>query len=152
MKDRRPAPDDFDFWVGSWDCIWEGGHGTNRITRELGGRVLVERFEVAAPEPFSGMSLTVYDSVADRWRQTWADSEGNFLTLAGGPQEDTVILTTVTPEGEPRPLKRMVFFDIAEDRLTWRWEGSVDDGCTWRPLWLIHYRRSRHGRRAGVGV
>ena len=24
-----------DFWLGEWNCAWDGGHGTNSVTREL---------------------------------------------------------------------------------------------------------------------
>ena len=34
-----------DFWIGSWDASWEGGHGTNTVTLELGGHVVVPTFD-----------------------------------------------------------------------------------------------------------
>jgi hypothetical protein len=34
----------FDIWIGSWDCTWEGGDGTNVVTAELNGIVTHERF------------------------------------------------------------------------------------------------------------
>ncbi|MDQ1540235.1 MAG: hypothetical protein QOH29_961, partial [Actinomycetota bacterium] len=53
---------ELDFWLGSWVCTWEGGEGSNTVSRELGGPVIVERFEIADPTPFSGMSVSVYDA------------------------------------------------------------------------------------------
>jgi len=140
MIDRRTGSADFDFWLGDWECIWDGGHGTNGVTKELGGRVLVERFAVVAPEPFSGMSLTVFDPRTQRWRQSWADSEGNYWTLVGGPEGDDMVLTTVGPGDDEEPPKRMVFYDIAQDQLDWRWELSDDDRRTWQLLWHVRYR------------
>jgi hypothetical protein len=43
------------------------------------------------------------------------------------------------PAGSGRVM-RMVFHDIREDHISWRWERS--DGGTWTPLLLIEYRRS----------
>ena len=36
------------------------------------------------PEQWSGMSLSVFDEVHG-WRQTWADSTGNYWALEGSP-------------------------------------------------------------------
>jgi hypothetical protein len=41
------GPDALDFWLGSWTATWEGGGGTNTVTRELADLVVVERFEAA---------------------------------------------------------------------------------------------------------
>jgi hypothetical protein len=58
------------FWLGEWDCAWEDGHGTNRVSVEFGGNVVVERFESFAPDRFTGFSVSVPDRGGDRWRQT----------------------------------------------------------------------------------
>ena len=47
-------------------------------------RVVVERFESLEPEQWSGMSLSVFDEVHG-WRQTWADSTGNYWALEDRP-------------------------------------------------------------------
>ena len=50
-RERRTAPcaspphRQFDFWVGDWDCSWDGGNGTNKVTAELDGMVILERFD-----------------------------------------------------------------------------------------------------------
>lgn len=41
----------FDFWLGNWDCPFEGGHVTNTVTREFGGHVIVERTVINAGQP-----------------------------------------------------------------------------------------------------
>jgi len=130
-----------DFWLGDWSCTWEGGRGRNRVTKELDGQVVIERFESLAPERWSGMSLSVFDEVHG-WRQTWADSTGNYWALEGSPRADGFSFSvTETEEGE-RVQKRMVFSDIEPDAFRWRWERSADDGATWEPLWTIDYRRA----------
>jgi hypothetical protein len=130
----------FDFWLGEWDCAWEGGHGTNAITRELDGRVVVERFEAREPEAFRGMSLSVFDDEVG-WRQTWADSNGGYWHLVGSMLPDgSPSFTTPGRVDAERVYKRMVFFDTEPDRFRWRWECSPD-GQRWQERWAIRYTR-----------
>jgi hypothetical protein len=130
-----------DFWIGSWDCTWEGGHGSNEITRELDGHVVVERFEAQTPEPFTGMSVSVPDLQGDGWRQTWVDSNGSYWHFVGGPQADgTFVFGTPEPVDADRRYKRMVFSEITPGGFAWRWESS-EDGAAWEERWAIAYRR-----------
>ena len=48
----------FDFWLGEWDAVWEGGSGTNRVAMGFDGKVVQENFN--APD-LIGMSVSVYD-------------------------------------------------------------------------------------------
>ena len=82
------AADDLDFWLGTWDCTWEGGNGRNTVTRELGDRVVVERFEAFGEDAFDGLSVSVPDPATDGWRQTWVDSTGSYWAFAGGRRTD----------------------------------------------------------------
>jgi hypothetical protein len=130
-----------DFWIGEWHAEWEGGSGTSYVTRELEGRVVVERFEADGDEPFSGMSVSVEDSATGRWRQTWVDSGGSYWSFVGGPQDDgTFVFATPEPVDAERVFKRMVFSDIDTDRFSWRWEFSAD-GAGWEQRWAIAYQR-----------
>lgn len=49
---------------------------------------------------------------------------------------------------EPRELQgkqvvmRMVFSDIGERALRWRWQRSEDEGESWNDLWTIRYQRT----------
>lgn len=132
--------DGLDFWVGEWDAEWDGGRGRNTVTREAGDRVYVERFRAAGDEPFEGMSLSVRDG-AGEWRQSWADSDGNYWAFVGGPQPDgTFVFRTPGPVDADHVYKRMVFSDVAPDSFAWRWEFSAD-GETWEQRWSIRYRR-----------
>jgi hypothetical protein len=130
-----------DFWVGDWVCTWEGGHGTNRITKELDERVVVERFESLEPERWTGMSVSVHH---DRlgWRQTWVDSTGNYWALHGEEHPEGFAFAVGEREDGHEVLKRMVFSDIQAERFDWRWERSDDGGGTWSILWRIDYRRA----------
>jgi len=148
--ERASDPASLDFWLGEWDCTWEGGSGRNRIAKELDDHVVVERFESFAPERWSGMSLSVFDERDGRWRQTWVDSTGNYWAFHEGRDGDhlTFQTTDVEVDDTGRRLeveKRMVFFDVEADAFRWRWERCSDSGGTWGPLWTIEYRRESEG-------
>ncbi|HUQ40920.1 MAG TPA: hypothetical protein VM052_00315, partial [Candidatus Limnocylindrales bacterium] len=58
----------FDFWIGDWDCTYEGGTATNRISRILGDRVVHEDFH---SEQLNGQSVSVFNETKQTWLQTW---------------------------------------------------------------------------------
>lgn len=134
-----------DFWLGDWDLTWDGGSGTNRITRLFGDCVIEENFRGDMPAgEFLGHSVSVYDARAGEWRQTWVDNQGGYLQFTGGLEADGVMRLY----GEPRPMPdgrtrimRMSWVDVTGDTLDWRWERSFDGGETWETAWAIHYVR-----------
>lgn len=144
---ESPEARQFDFWLGEWDLTWpaeqtggaegEIGRGTNRIERLFGDCVVEENFSLPGSD-FYGRSLSVYDPQAGMWRQTWVDSQANYLIFAGGYDGQTMELHT--PEVE-RVVQRMVFSNIGQDSLNWDWQGSRDGGETWNDLWNITYQR-----------
>jgi hypothetical protein len=136
-----PGSSGLDFWLGEWTCTWDGGDGRNSIRRELGGAVLVERFESLEPERWSGMSVNVFDELHG-WRQTWVDSTGNYWALQGRSQTEGFAFAVDEVENGRAITKRMVFSDIQADAFRWRWERSEDAGTTWSELWVIDYRRA----------
>ena len=122
-SDAVSDPAALDFWLGDWSCTWEGGHGSNRVAKELDGRVVVERFECLAPERWSGMSMSVLDRRLGRWRQTWVDSTGNYWALDegrdGGDLAFEVDEIEIGDDGSRVEVrKRMVFSDIEENAST----------------------------------
>jgi hypothetical protein len=135
------AAEDLDFWLGTWDCTWDGGSGRNTVTRELGGHVVVERFEALGDEPFDGLSVSVADPVTDGWRQTWVDSTGSYWAFAGGRRTDgTFVFGTPDRVDADQLYKRMIFSEITADGFEWRWETSPDRR-EWTVKWAITYRR-----------
>lgn len=135
------GPDALDFWLGTWTATWESGGGTNTITRELNDAVVVERFEAGAPEPWSGMSVSVHDPRTGSWRQTWVDSNGSYWHFVGSRTEEGTIFATPGPVDEDETYKRMVFSDVEREAFHWRWESSAD-GRAWVQRWAIDYRRT----------
>jgi hypothetical protein len=120
---------EFDFWVGDWTCAWDGGGGTNTVTSECGGVVILERFESAE---LQGRSLSVRSAADGVWRQAWADSSGTYLDFEGGPAAGGMEL-----RGGDR---RMRWVDVEHAGLTWLWEQLQDDD--WAVLWRIEYTRA----------
>ncbi len=133
-----PEFSQFDFWVGEWDLSWKGGTGSNVITRELGECVIRENF---SSKGLRGISVSTYVPELGQWRQTWVDSNGSYLEFVGGMDGDRLILTRECPENDSFTHQRMIFLDIQENSITWDWEGSPDDGETWKVLWQISYER-----------
>lgn len=137
-----------DFWVGVWDVRWDAspgqsaGRGTNTITRELGNCVIKEHFEGGpSTGDLIGHSVSTYHAAPKLWRQTWVDNQGGYFALTGGPAADGTFVLENTRLGETSPYRRMVFEAIKPNSLTWRWQGSKDNGATWQDSWVIHYTR-----------
>ena len=128
-----------DFWLGEWDCTWDGGSGTNAITRDLGDAVIVERFEAIEPDRWSGMSVSVFDP-SGGWRQTWVDSNGSYWHFHGTLVDGDLAFATLGPVDADATFKRMVFSAVTPEGFDWRWERSPD-GESWEPRWAIAYRR-----------
>lgn len=136
-----------DFWVGTWDVRWDegggvaAGGGTNTITREYGDCVIQEAFDGGPTTGgMIGHSVSVYFAPGGSWRQTWVDNQGGYFALTGGPEGERFILTN-TRLSEQAPYLRMVYENITDNSLTWRWQRSTDAGVTWADSWVIHYTR-----------
>lgn len=137
--EELPERREFDFWLGEWDARWQGGHGTNTVTAELGGTVLLERFDGRPGTELRGLSVTVYDAVENLWRQAWADSTGGYLDFTGGRIEGGMELRRSARLDTP-PF-RMRFLDIRADSFTWRWERWNEADSSWDEQWRIDYAR-----------
>ena len=149
-RDSSSGPTALDFWLGDWACSWEGGEGRNRVTKEMDGRVVVERFESLEPERWSGMSVSVFDE-EQGWRQTWVDSTGNYWALDGSLHTEGFSFSVTEEEDGSEVEKRMVFSNVEADTFDWRWERSEDGGETWTKLWFIDYRRASEGLKGAQG-
>jgi hypothetical protein len=135
------SPNDFDFWLGTWDARWDAdgvpAHGTNTITKRYDDHVVFEQFDGRPGMQFQGMSVSVYSKPRDCWLQTWVDDEGNYWALDGVFEDGEMRLACRDGEID----YRMRFFDIEADAFEWSWERSDDDRASWRTVWTIHYTR-----------
>ena len=139
----------FDFWVGEWTASWDEGNGVeqlgmNTIEKTLDGTVLQENFRITAGrnKGFKGTSISVFQSRFNRWKQAWADNQGGYFDLEGVfDGEKRMFQTRAVERGGKMVRQRMVFYDIADDAMTWDWEMSEDGGETWTLAWRIFYKR-----------
>ncbi len=127
-----------DFWVGSWDLTWQGGKGTNTITKTHGGCVVQEDFNSAN---LNGLSISSYDINAKTWRQIWVDNQNGFLNLFGKKDGENFIFHTTPNLENPNIQLQMVFSDIKKDSFIWTWQRTESNGEEWNNLWQISYKR-----------
>jgi len=131
----------FDFWLGEWDCTWEDGGvrhvGTNSVYLDLGGTVVVESFDARPSLDYQGLSYSVYDRRQQCWKQTWVDSDANYLDFTGRLEDGAMELR----RSAGGSLFRMRWENIEQDSLDWSWQRSDDEGETWTTLWRIEYSR-----------
>lgn len=136
----------FDFWLGEWDVYRPDGTlaGRNRITREIGGCVLHERYAGGTPEqPYYGESFNVYDASRGVWHQSWVDTSGLLLVIEGGIREGAMVLEGTVGSGGAARLNRITWTVLDPDgnRVRQHWETSADGGETWTTAFDGEYRR-----------
>jgi len=132
----------FDFWVGEWECFDTKGQksGENTITRECGGYALRESWVGAGGG--KGTSLNAWDRSSELWRQTWVDSSGLVLQLAGGLLEDGgMLLEGVRPATDGAEVRHRVLWRPRTDGTVQQtWESSTDGGARWQVVADLTYR------------
>ena len=145
-----PEQAQLEFWVGDWDLTWPGNkpgdvdHGTNHIIRALDGCVVQEAFSAEQSGHLRGMSVSLFDSTAHKWKQTWVDNEGAYLDFVGEFRDGQMVLAREFNVSDgSRVIQRMVFKNITANELDWSWERSTDAGKTWQVVWPIHYKRRK---------
>jgi len=143
-----PESRQFDFWVGDWELSYvdEGRAATsrNRITKILDGCGLLEEFSGGSGTRLQGRSLSTFDRVTGKWKQTWIDNTASYLDFTGGMVDGRMVLTREAGSITGRRfLQRMVWQDIRADGLKWLWQRSDDEGQSWTTLWEIDYKRAR---------
>jgi len=136
------------FWPGKWDLTWPGqkqgevDHGANSIQRVLDGCVIEENFSGGAVMHLRGRSLSIFDTISGKWKQTWVDNEGGYLDFTGDFANGQMILQReFTQKDGARVMQRMVWKNISATEMDWSWEASRDGGKTWQVNWPIHYKR-----------
>jgi hypothetical protein len=141
---RQPPPPaersgDFDFWIGEWECTWDGGRARNSVCKILGGRAVLESFDGSADADLRGISISVWDAAHGGWAQTWADNHGNVFQLTGGLRDGGAMEISTAP-GLDGSVRRMTFANIAPDGFDWEWAASSDRG--FEPMWSLRYTRT----------
>ena len=130
----------FDFWVGHWEVFGPAGKkvGENRIEAIADGCALLEQW--SGNGGVTGKSLNIYDTSDRRWHQTWVDSGGTLLILAGGLVDGSMVMRS--PESAPE-LQRITWMPNADGSVRQLWESSSDRGSSWTVLFDGRYVRAR---------
>ena len=134
----------FDFWVGNWNVADPQGKaaGVNQIESILGGCVIRENWMGVGG--MVGTSLNIYDAPAGKWRQSWVDSNGSVLLLAGDFHDGKMVLEGSRPLQKGGTVRHRISWQrIGGDpnRVRQLWEASRDDGKTWNVLFDGTYIR-----------
>ena len=134
----------FDFWAGRWSVFTPDGKpaGENRIDAIDDGCALHERWQGAGG--FNGTSLNHWDAVSRVWRQHWVDNRGGHLSLAGGLQGGSMVLTGSRPQPDKpgQPVHhRITWTPLADGAVRQWWQVSQDDGKTWTTAFDGRYVR-----------
>ncbi len=134
---------EFDFWVGTWDVHDAEGNfaGTNTITREQSGCVLIENW--SGVQGGTGMSINYLDKVDDEWVQVWHAASGYQIDIRGGLTDDGMLLTGTIHyinNGTTAPF-RGLWTELPDGRVRQFFEQSADGGETWATWFEGFYTR-----------
>ena len=139
-----PESKQLDFWVGDWELAYTAGgkavKSRNRITKVLGGCVILEEFSGGAGTKLEGRSFSTFDRATKRWKQTWVDNTASYLDFDGATVDGNFAFARSFAKDGKTTHQRMVFRDVKADSLKWLWQSS-QDGQDWKTLWDIEYRR-----------
>ena len=133
----------FDFWLGDWEVASPQGApaGTNRVEHILEGCALQEHWE--ASDGSKGTSLSSYDAVTRRWRQTFVDDTGQVLVLEGEFKDGKMVLQGEKTMGRQKSALQRISWQLVADKVRQRWDISQDDGKTWSLLFEGVYTRKK---------
>ncbi|MCW5634465.1 MAG: hypothetical protein KIT17_14120 [Rubrivivax sp.] len=134
----------FDFWLGDWDVHTPDGKlaGRNVITRIAGGCALHENW--AGRGGFTGQSLNAWNAREKRWQQTWLDSAGGRLDLAGAFGDGAMVLEGTTPHPKTAGATqrhRITWTPNTDSSVRQLWQTSDDDGRSWATAFDGRYVR-----------
>jgi hypothetical protein len=124
----------FDFWLGDWVVTGSAGDtlGFNVITPVASGCGFREEWTGSSGSV--GSSLTYYDQSDKQWHQNWVSGTGMVLHLAGGLEDETMVLTGERIGRQGPIVDRVQWTRLPDGRVRQTWTYSADEGATWRPL------------------
>jgi hypothetical protein len=129
----------FDFWLGEWEVFLPDGKkaGDSRIESISAGCAVLENW--SGRGGFSGKSLNIYDRDDKRWHQTWVDSSGSRLELAGSYADKRMVLSSA-----PGATVQRIAWSVNDDgSVRQLWESTADGGTTWTVQFDGKYVRRR---------
>lgn len=137
-----PESSQFDFWVGHWTVTANGNvAGTNKITKILGGCLLLEEYTGA--KNYAGKSFNFYDEVSGKWNQVWVDNSGVTLKLHGEYYDGKMIMEGISKRGGETLVDRITWFNNSDGTVRQEWEVSKDGGKHFKTIFDGLYTRKR---------
>jgi len=134
---------EFDFWVGDWVVHGPAGAlaGTNSITREERGCVLLEHWQNTAGG--TGQSINFVDKISGEWVQIWNAEGGSQINIRGGMTDDGMLLTGTlhTISNDTTIPFRALWTLLPDGRVRQFFEQSTDNGETWTTWFEGFYTR-----------
>lgn len=163
-----PAPPaefhQMDWFIGEWSVVsryrtsidpevWDETTLVSTIRPILDGYALLETFTgPLLSTAYDAISIRTYNPALGKWEQRYLDNSGTgYAEYTGEWNEEAGEFVAYgnrsfkpQSEGGRGELSgaREVFFDIEDDRFSWRWETSSDGGETWSVVWTLEYTRT----------
>lgn len=142
----QPERRQFDFWLGDWEVRDPDGTlvGRNSITLLFDGCALREEWR--GESGHRGTSLNAWSPHDGAWHQTWVDSSGLVLQIAGGLRDGTMVMEgeAALPGQGPQVLRQRISWSLIDGdpaRLRQHWEVTTPDGG-WETVFDGRYRRA----------
>lgn len=140
----QPAFRAFDFWIGEWRVHDAKGAfaGTNSITSEQDGCVLIERWHSKSGR--TGMSMNYYDPKLQTWNQVWVGL-GIQLQMSGKVTDGSIVMEgplLYLDDGRSTRL-RGTWTPLADGRVRQHFVESADNGATWQEWFDGYYTRAK---------
>lgn len=124
----------FDFWLGEWEVTPVGAAqptASSKISSREAGCVVLEEYTAGG---FTGMSINFYDSITERWHQSWMSNAGTAVYLEGGLDEKGAMVMSdkgMTLNEVTGNINRTTWTPNDDGSVRQLWERSTDDGETW---------------------
>ena len=129
----------FDFWIGHWEVYGNLDKqgplfGHNRIEKIENGCLLMEHWQGASGS--TGTSMNYYDGVLNQWVQNWVSAGGTTITMTGGIEKDSMVLSgkifyVRVAQGPQIRDFRGTWTQVKEGIVRQFFEESIDGGKTW---------------------
>lgn len=150
-----------DWFIGEWEVQsrlkmsddpeeWLEETVQSTVTPIIGDFALMETYTgTFGGTPIDAVSLRTYNSNIGKWQQRWIDNTSPGFAHYTGEYADGQFIGTSDASfkseeeggrGENNGT-REVFYDIEDDRFSWRLETTTDGGETWMPVWYLEYTR-----------
>jgi hypothetical protein len=148
---------DFDFFSGTWNVLnrrlvkplagsdeWEEFPGLSQASRHFDGGANFD--EIVFPtKGFSGLTVRLFDPVAEVWSIYWASSSRGVLDLppmVGAFDGDRGEFFGEDRHEDGMVRCRFTWIVLGADSCRWEQAYSADDGRTWETNWTMDFTRA----------